>query len=209
MKTVLCYGDSNTYGLKEDLVSRYDREVRWTGRLRKLLGNSFEIIEEGLSERTTIWEDTIHDYRSGKSYLIPCLESHKPIDLLVLSLGINDLKKRQGLSLFEAELAMETLIEVVLDSRAGIEGKAPEVLLVAPPVSGIVTNPDFEQMFPDLKNRSRELGQRYERVVAKYGVHFLNPGEQIETNSVDGIHYTEAGHARLAEMIAERIKEII
>ena len=51
------------------------------------------VIEEGLNGRTTVWDDPIEGYKSGKEYLIPCIETHKPIDIVVLWLGTNDLKK--------------------------------------------------------------------------------------------------------------------
>ena len=75
MKTILCYGDSNTYGLKSDLQTRYPREVRWTGILQKMLGEEYYVIEEGLGGRTTVWDDPVEDYKNGKKYLLPCLDT--------------------------------------------------------------------------------------------------------------------------------------
>ena len=48
MKNILFFGDSNTYGYKPDKSGRYDYDVRWTGRIANLLGNEYNIIEEGL-----------------------------------------------------------------------------------------------------------------------------------------------------------------
>ena len=88
MKTILCYGDSNTYGLRPDSNQRYPREIRWTGLLQKSLGEDYYVIEEGLSGRTTLWDDPIEEHKNGKTYLFPCLESHSPIDLVVLMLSL-------------------------------------------------------------------------------------------------------------------------
>src|SRR5476651_2205463 len=90
--TVLCYGDSNTWGQKPDKSGRYPADIRWTGRLQQLLGNGYYIIEEGLGSRTTDLDYDKKSGRNGKIYLIPCLESHNPIDVVVLMLGTNDLK---------------------------------------------------------------------------------------------------------------------
>ena len=60
MKSILCYGDSNTYGLMPDSPDRYPRDVRWTGILQKKLGEDYYVIEEGLSGRTTLWLSLIH-----------------------------------------------------------------------------------------------------------------------------------------------------
>ena len=104
MKTILCYGDSNTYGLKPDSSQRYPRDVRWTGILQKKLGEDYYVIEEGLSGRTTLWDDPIEEHKNGKTYLLPCLESHSPINLVVLMLGTNDLKTRFSLTPFDLSL---------------------------------------------------------------------------------------------------------
>lgn len=101
MKSILCYGDSNTYGLMPDSPDRYPRDVRWTGILQKKLGEDYYVIEEGLSGRTTLWDDPIEEHKNGKKYLLPCLDSHKPVDLVILMLGTNDLKTRFSLTPFE------------------------------------------------------------------------------------------------------------
>lgn len=81
MKSILCFGDSNTWGYNPRTKERYPRNERWTGMLRQELGDGYEIIEEGLNGRITVWEDPIEEHKNGKEYLIPCLESHQPIDL--------------------------------------------------------------------------------------------------------------------------------
>ena len=92
MKTILCFGDSNTWGfncldLQDDLPFRFDFQTRWTGILSATLGSQFRIIEEGLNGRTTVFDDPLLEHRSGKEYLAPCLESHSPLDLVILMLG--------------------------------------------------------------------------------------------------------------------------
>ena len=112
MKTILCYGDSNTYGLKSDLVSRYPRNVRWTGILQEKLGSEYYVIEEGLGGRTTVWDDPVEDYKNGKKYLLPCLDSHKPLDLVIIMLGTNDLKSRFSVTPFDIGASMENLVKI-------------------------------------------------------------------------------------------------
>ena len=113
MKTILCYGDSNTYGYNPANGLRYPKSVRWTGRLQELLGNNYMIIEEGCNGRTTIFDDPIDGWKNGLNYLKPCLNSHKPVDIVILMLGSNDLKqtfhasaeeiaKTMGCSFFDA-----------------------------------------------------------------------------------------------------------
>jgi lysophospholipase L1-like esterase len=98
MKTILCYGDSNTWGAVPlqslELIERFGRSERWTGVLQRELGQAYEVIAEGCNGRTTVWEDPIEGYKNGKEYLIPCLDSHQPLDLVIIMLGTNDLKAR-------------------------------------------------------------------------------------------------------------------
>lgn len=106
MKTILCYGDSNTYGAipidfdlldKHFIASHYrlSKEKRWSSILQAELGSTYHVIEEGLNGRTTVWDDpTEGKHKNGLTYLIPCLETHAPIDLVILMLGTNDLKPK-------------------------------------------------------------------------------------------------------------------
>ena len=53
-KTILCYGDSNTFGYVPAGGGKwYPEDVRWTGVLQDDLGDAYRVIEEGCSGRTT------------------------------------------------------------------------------------------------------------------------------------------------------------
>lgn len=139
MKTILCYGDSNTWGWNPDTGLRYPRDIRWPGRLQIELGPTYYVIEEGLNGRTTVWDDPIEEHKNGKTYLYPCLESHKPLDLVVLMLGTNDLKTRFWLSTLDIVSGIARLVEIIQSSRSGVQETSPKILLLAPP---LVTNLD-------------------------------------------------------------------
>lgn len=66
MKEILCFGDSNTYGLIPGTKNRYGRDTRWTGLIeQQLYGKGCRIIEEGLCGRTTVFEDELREGRKG------------------------------------------------------------------------------------------------------------------------------------------------
>lgn len=209
MKTILCYGDSNTYGLMSDLLNRYPRNVRWPGRLQKQLGEDFYVIEEGLGGRTTVWDDPVEEYKNGKKYLLPCLDSHKPIDLVVLMLGTNDLKARFGVSPFDIGVSIENLVHTIQKSDAGPGFGAPKVLLIVPvPIHSVGRKEDLDQMIPDMDVRSEALRVYYKNVAERCGVYYLDPCGKVEVNETDGIHYTPAGHAQMADLIEKKVHEI-
>ncbi len=173
-----------------------------------MLGEEYYVIEEGLGGRTTVWDDPVEDYKNGKKYLLPCLDSHKPLDLVIIMLGTNDLKTRFSVSAFDVSVAMENLVKTILKSDAEIDFQAPQVLLVTPVPIHSVNNPDLDQMLAGAEEKSKMLAPYYEEIAKRNQIHYLNPEGMIEVNDVDGIHYTEKGHRQMAEMMVEKIREI-
>jgi lysophospholipase L1-like esterase len=206
MKTILCYGDSNTWGYNPSTKERYGRDERWAGVLRNELGAEYLVIEEGLNGRTTVWDDPIEGYKNGKEYLIPCLETHKPIDLVIIMLGTNDLKKRFSLTAYDIANGAGVLIEIVQKSAAGPGDKAPEVLLLAPPPVAELT--EFADMFEDSEEKSKKFSQQYRRVAQELGCELLDTAEVIVSSPVDGIHFEVEEHRKLGKAVAARVREI-
>ncbi|MFO7928147.1 MAG: SGNH/GDSL hydrolase family protein [Candidatus Humimicrobiaceae bacterium] len=218
MKTIFCYGDSNTYGckpigfdiLEENFIpvnERYSIRERWTGILQQELGEGYRIIEEGLNGRTTVFDDPIEgNYRNGKSYLLPCLESHAPIDLVLLMLGTNDLKLRFSVSAFDIAAGVGALVDIIKASGCGNNGRAPQVLILCPPPLGKITN--FSEMFLNSLEKSKKLSQEYRKVAGLKGCHFLDVGKIIKPSDIDGVHYDLESHKRLGQEIARFIKNL-
>ena len=202
-KTILCYGDSNTWGFDPATKQRFPEEVRWVGVLRRLLGESYEVISEGLNGRTTVWDDPIEGYPNGKAYLFPCLQSHRPVDLVVLMLGTNDLKKRFSVSAFDIGRGIGLLLDMINQSGAGPRGGAPEVLLLAPPPVGRLT--EFAEMFEGALEKSRKLAAHYREQARLRGCQFFDSGDVIVSSDIDGIHLEAEEHAKLAAAVAERV----
>lgn len=207
MKTVLCYGDSNTWGYDPTTAGRYDRDTRWPGVLRQQLGEEYLVIEEGLNGRTTVWDDPIEGYKNGKEYLIPCLETHKPLDLVVIMLGTNDMKQRFSLSGFDIACSAGVLVDVVTKSEAGPEGAAPQVLLIAPPPVGKLS--EFAEMFEGADEKSRKLADWFRRVADERGCELLDAGEVVTSSDLDGIHLEADDHRKLGEAVAAAARRIL
>ncbi len=213
MKTVLCFGDSNTWGYDpvatagSPFVVRHAHDVRWTGVLARELGDGFRVIEEGQNGRTTVHDDPFMPARNGRDYLPACLETHKPIDLVVLMLGTNDLKNVFAVSPGEIATGVSVLAQMILRSDAGPQAKAPALLLVCPPATADMGHaPEIAEKFSNVAERSRQLPKRYEALAAQLGCGFLNSQDVVTASALDGIHLEAAEHDKLGRAIAAALK---
>lgn len=212
MKTILCFGDSNTWGCAPIAspagLVRYGPDVRWGSILRAALGDGYWVVEEGLNGRTTVWSDPVEgEYKNGKSYLTACLESHAPIDLVAIMLGTNDLKHRFGLSAWDIAACAGVLVQIVQGSAFGPGGSAPHVLLICPPPVGRLTG--FAEMFAGAVEKSRQLAPFYRAVAAECGCDFLDAGEHIVSSDGDGIHFEPDQQQKLGRVTAEKVRAIL
>ena len=210
MRSVLCYGESNTYGQttanKPD--DRYPHDTRWPGVLRELIGRDWLVIEEGLSGRTTVSDDPIEGAeKNGRTYLRPCIMSHKPLDLVIIMLGTNDLKIRFNKTPGEIAMGVGALVSDIKSMPAGIEGKIPEIMIVAPPPTALDLK-EWSGVFQGAQEKSRALAQEYERMAEAQEVHFFDAGLVVTSSDEDGFHLDAKAHRELGHAIAEEIAAI-
>jgi len=205
VRTILCYGDSNTWGYDPSTQDRYPLAERWPSVLQRELGDDYLVIAEGLNGRTTVWDDPIEGYKSGKEYLIPCLETHKPLDLVVLMLGTNDLKKRFSLPTCDIAKGAGVLANIVSKSETGPGDSAPQVLLIAPPPLARLT--EFAEMFTGGSKKSQTLSQQYRLVAEEEGCRFMDAGQVIVSSDLDGIHFESGEQRKLGQAVARCVQE--
>ncbi len=207
-RSILLFGDSNTHGTMPmpDLGfgGRFDRDERWAGRLARLLPG-WEVIAEGHPGRTTVHDDPVEGaHRNGLTVLLALLESHKPLDLVLVMLGTNDLKERFSVNACDIALSLERLVRVILGSGAGPGNGAPGVLLVAPPP--IIEVGCLAGMFAGGAAKSVALAAEVQAAAKRVGVPFLDGGQVVQVSPIDGIHYDTAANPALAEAFATAIK---
>jgi lysophospholipase L1-like esterase len=207
MKTVLCYGDSNTFGAatvpRPD--KRYAPDERWPGVLRAALGSGWMVVEEGLGGRTTVSDDPVEGIdKNGRTYLLPCLRSHRPLDVVTIMLGTNDLKARFNKSAWEIAAGAGVLIDIVKTALVGRNDGVPQILLICPPPFASKL-PSHADMFAGAIPKSKEMAPHFKRIAGEKGVHFLDAGKHIKSSKVDGFHLDPDAHAVLGKAVAAAV----
>ena len=218
MKTVLCFGDSNTWGydpeasLASPFPIRHPHDVRWSGVLARELGAGWRVIEEGQNGRTTVFEDPLVPHRKGLDYLPAALESHKPLDAVVLMLGTNDLKVIFSAPANQIAEGAGVLAKMILTSDAGpaVQApqtpRAPKLLLIAPAAAGpFALLPDLDEKFAGAEAKAKRFPMLYRRLADTLGCAFLNAQDHVQTSRMDGLHFDAANHLALGRAIAAAV----
>ena len=217
MKHVLCYGDSNTWGwdaetydLKTGLVKRMPYEIRWPGVAQKLLGSEYRLLENAMNARTLMHEDPYNPRRLGIASLEEAVDANAPLDLIILALGVNELKHMFNLSAGMIARGLEKLVIAAQQSYYGYP--SPQVLVISPaPV-----RPDIEELLfgfnfgPLAYGKSLEFSKLYGDVAKRYGCEYLDGATlKLTLNDIDGLHYSREDHAKLGKAAAEKIKNML
>ena len=217
MKNILIYGDSNSWGYdslnfnpETGAVQRMNENERWPAIVRSLLGDGYHIIEDALNGRTLVWDDPYMPNRNGLRGLQTALDAHAPLDLVAIQLGCNELKDYFNLSAGMIARGMEMLVRACGVPYYGYS--APKVLLIAP----APTHPDIALMSsgsrfgPDAYRKSLALGQLYRNIAERHQCGFIDCSElNFEINTIDGLHYSRRDHAKLAPVVADKIREML
>ena len=208
MINILCYGDSNTHGTRPmahiDDVQRFAPDQRWPGVLLAALGAGHAIVEEGLPGRTTVFDDPIDGaHLNGRSYLLPCLASHKPLDHVVLMLGVNDLKRRFDLSPHDIAGGVGALVLTIKTVTAAM-GKPAKILVVC--ATPILCTGWLAPMFEGGDTKSRALPALVKAQAERHGAGFFDAGTVASVSKLDGIHFEAEGQRAIGLAVAAHIK---
>ena len=209
-RVVLCFGDSNTHGTIPmpdlDGAGRFGHAARWPSVMARALGAGFEVIAEGHPGRTTVHDDPMEgEYRSGIRVLPALLESHKPLDLVIVKLGTNDLKNCFHVSPADIAFCLDRLIRLIRAAGSGPEGGMPEVIVIAPPP--ILEVGCLAEMFAGGAAKSQGLAAAIEEMTERMDAGFVDAGEIIEVSPVDGIHYDAEAQVALGLAMASAVRQ--
>ena len=204
---ILCYGDSNTWGRSGNSTQRYPANIRWTGILQASLGDDYEIIEAGLRGRTTNLDDANLKGKNGQKYLSVFLETHQPLNLIILWLGTNDLQEQYQRTPREISLAVKGLIHQIKSQSVNSDNTPTDVLLVSPPL----VREDYlksETKFKGAGVKSKELGKLYQKVADETNSLFIDLATLIKAGEKDGVHLEPEAHQVVAKVFEKVVKQI-
>jgi lysophospholipase L1-like esterase len=207
MRTILCYGDSNTWGYDASSKNRFPLKVRWTGVLQTLLKDDAYLVEEGLNGRTTVFEEPYREGRNGSILLKPILESHAPIDLVIVALGANDLKPIYGASGYDSAQGLRKILTIIKESKAGIHSTSPQIMVVTPT--------KFRELSSETKERFRGGSEKFSLLLEEYkkmseecGAYFFDSNDIVITSDEDGVHLNSENHKIMGVSICKYIKDL-
>lgn len=209
-KTILCFGDSNTWGfIPGSDAERYPPDVRWPGVMKTELGEGYHVIEEAQNGRMSAWDDPYEPMsKCGLDHLPVALESHMPVDLVIIMLGTNDLKNHMNHNAAVIAHGVATLVDRVLQSDVGPGKSAPAVLMICP---ARVSDGDcpFWHLFDGAPAKSLELAGHYAEMAEDRGVEFLDAGKFVSCPEPDCIHLDDTGHVALGKAVAGKVGEML
>lgn len=207
MKSILCYGDSNTYGrISGTQYGRLPFSQRWTTILQTNLNSAeFQVIPEGLPGRALSCYDDANDIMSGLDYIVPCIKTHVPLDYILILLGTNDLKTCYSLSNYAIIMNFHILIQKIIHSCA-LTGNTPHITVISTPILHDIGSPEFKKVFGNGFTQSETLHFKEQDLCESQGIQFLDITKNVEIG-IDGIHFSERGHQELAELLTTYIQE--
>lgn len=211
-RRILCFGDSNTWGASPfNGGGRYDENTRWPMRMQQILGENYTVIEEGMNGRTCVYDDPIEGgYKSGASYLPPCLMSHSPLDAVIFMLGTNDTKMRFGLNAMTIGEGMMQLIRLTRLYGFDTAANPPRIVLVGPaPIEETMLQAGHAPCFGrQAIEVSRDLVREYARIAKLMRCDFFDASSIALVSPNDGVHLSREGHLRLAEAMAQKVRSL-
>jgi lysophospholipase L1-like esterase len=210
MKSILCFGDSLTWGFMAGAWTRHRFEIRWPNVLAAGLDGKVLVIEEGMNGRTTAYDDPTDAAELNGAKALPImLKSHEPIDLVIIMLGTNDLKFAARCRAFDAALGMGRLIEIVQHYPFNENYAPPQLLIISPPALVKTKDEFFNDLWDHGIEESKKFAYHYAKLAKERGVNFFDAGSVAKADPVDGGHLDAANTQAIGEALVPVVKKIL
>jgi len=209
MKNILIYGDSNAWGLiPTTKFERYSFEKRWPGIVQTMLGSQVNIIEENLCARTVDSDDLRPGFenRNGMAELPMCLDSHYPLDAVILSLGLNELKSIYEWTPMQVAEKMRCMIDCVKTRQPNFHSHSTQIVLMTQPI--VVDTGQWGELWVGAGEKSKLLHDEYAILARSMNIGLIDVTD-IAVDSRDGVHFDNAGHCAVAQVVVQALGDII
>ncbi|TMN79491.1 MULTISPECIES: SGNH/GDSL hydrolase family protein [unclassified Pseudoalteromonas] len=201
-KAILCFGDSNTWGLNPVTGKRFEGKVRWPLVLAEMLGDQFTVIEAGQPNRTLVNNPPFIGELSGVSYLKPLLEAHS-LAVIIIALGTNDLKQRFKLTPEQIGQGLTNLLDSIEEFYEG--NKQPKLIILSPAYVKCVGQ--YKHVYEGAPSKNEALKKEFENIARAKKNYFCDLQQSITVSAIDGVHIDADGHAKVAALMCNLINE--
>ncbi len=205
MKKILCYGDSNTFGFIPENCKRYDKDSRWSGILSEILKENYQVIEEGMNNRTGFFKNPEGLKQSGGEYLSVFLQNHRNLDICIISLGTNDAQFFYNLDENSTKNGLQNLIDSVREVNIKTN------IIIVPPVkiTENILHSGFSMMFNrESIDKINKVFPIFEQTAKENNCLYFDFNQITSPAQKDGLHYTKESHTIIANKLAEFILAI-
>ncbi|WP_462176220.1 SGNH/GDSL hydrolase family protein [Pseudoalteromonas gelatinilytica] len=191
---ILCFGDSNTYGISPVDGKRFAADERWPSLLGIKLGAGYQVIEAGQPNRTLVNDPPFSGDKLGIKYLEPYLAAYH-LDVIVIQLGTNDLKRRFALSAADIAKALEALILDIKNYY--LHRELPKLMILSPPA--VYEVGAYQSIYAGAAAKSDELVAAFSELCQEQQTLFLDITAIATPCQQEGVHFTLESHKSLAE----------
>jgi lysophospholipase L1-like esterase len=208
-KRILIYGDSIPWGIVigSRPFERHSPEVRWPGKLQQLLGDGYEIIEENLVGRTLGTDDARPGFegRNGLTSLATILDSQDPLDIIIVSLGLNEAKGMFDATVEQVGEKMGLLLQTIIERKPNFREVNTRIILLLPYATDESKAKKYwGDIWDGSCEKSKALGTEFIKVAQDLGVEILDVRGKVVPGS-DGVHLDEDGHMLMAETVRKAL----
>ena len=210
MKSILCFGDSLTWGFRAGEWTRHAYEDRWPNALAAGLAGQARCVEEGHNGRTTVHDDPFcFDNRNGATALPTLLATHQPLDLVIIMLGTNDIKSFARCRAFDAALGMTRLVEIIQKFSFLPSYGTPQILIMSPPPMVETADDWFNNLWGHALDESKLFARHYAEVAKTMGITFFDAGSVAKADPIDGGHLDAANTRAIGAALIPVVKALL
>ncbi|MEP4530240.1 GDSL-type esterase/lipase family protein [Shimia thalassica] len=208
MKTphsILCFGDSLTWGRDPITGGRHDEQNRWPTRLQHRFGPDVRVLADGLPGRTAGPKDPLLPYpTAGAAQLALSLLVNGPVDRVLLMLGTNDLQNHLYRGVERTSEAILGLVAATQNVAPG-RGWSPEIILVAPPPINRRLAAQRKPTFSEIGSRLEKLTDHLAVNTSSCGISFIDTRFGTRSEDGDGVHLLDIESRALGDFLADAL----